>query len=54
MGYSPWGHKESDMTEQLMLYFSLTITTCQIPGLVLETKEHCGHLELTAEQGLLR
>ena len=22
MGYSPWGHKESDMTEQLTLSFS--------------------------------
>ena len=23
MGYSPWGHKESDMTEQLTLSFFL-------------------------------
>ena len=23
VGYSPWGHKESDMTEQLMLSLSL-------------------------------
>ena len=22
MGYSPWGHKESDMTEQLHFHFS--------------------------------
>ena len=34
MGYSPWGHKESDMTEQLTLffffffyYFKLTVET---------------------------
>ena len=24
MGYSPWGRKESDMTEQLHFYFSLS------------------------------
>ena len=24
MGYSPWGRKESDMTEQLTLSFSLS------------------------------
>ena len=22
MGYSPWGHKESDMTERHLLYFT--------------------------------
>ena len=26
MGYSPWGHKESDMTKQLTLYFKEIIT----------------------------
>ena len=24
VGYSPWGHKESDMTEQLHFHFSLS------------------------------
>ena len=24
MGYSPWGHKESDTTEQLTLFTSIT------------------------------
>ena len=29
--YSPWGHKELDMTEQLSLHFDYTITLqCQI------------------------
>ena len=32
MGYSPWGHKESDMTEQLSPSPSLKcINTSQIP-----------------------
>ena len=26
MGYSPWGHKRSDTTEQLMLYFHFLLT----------------------------
>ena len=26
--YSPWGHKESDMTEQLLLHFTLKIYVC--------------------------
>jgi len=25
VGYSPWGRKESDMTEQLTLYFSTAV-----------------------------
>ena len=27
MGYSPWGHKESDMTERLTRFHTLTINT---------------------------
>ena len=30
VGYSPWGHKESDMTEQLTLWFSDKETQCLI------------------------
>ena len=26
MGYSPWGHKESDMTKQLTLHFKEILT----------------------------
>ena len=26
VGYSPWGHEELDMTEQLHFYFSLSCT----------------------------
>ena len=26
MGYSPWGHEESDMTERLHFHFSLSCT----------------------------
>ena len=33
MGYSPWGHKESDMTEQLTL-------TLMIRG---HQREHCAY-----------
>ena len=28
--YSPWGHKESDMTEQLSTHTSVTLTTFQM------------------------
>ena len=27
-GYSPWGHKESDTTEQVFTYIQLHIFTC--------------------------
>ena len=38
MGYSPWGHKESDMTEQLhfflrMLLFRISCIVCLGAGL---------------------
>ena len=28
VGYSPWGRKESDMTEQLHFHFSLSLSGC--------------------------
>ena len=30
MGESPWGHKESDMTEQLTLFTVKTFHTCSL------------------------
>ena len=30
MGYSPWGHKDSDMTEQLTLYYFQLGLTLQV------------------------
>ena len=35
VGYSPWGHKESDMTEQL----TLSLTTFKLFNLCLSVKE---------------
>ena len=39
MGYSPWGHKESDMTERLHFHFnheeaSLVACNAEGPGLI--------------------
>ena len=31
MGYSPWGHKESDMTEQLSLFHYHDVTLISFP-----------------------
>ena len=32
-GYSPWGYKESDTTEQLLFHFSLTAGATGNPGI---------------------
>ena len=28
VGYSPWGHKELDMTEHIYMIMAMTITLC--------------------------
>ena len=32
VGYSPWGHKELDTTEQLQFHSSLSVVDCSLPG----------------------
>ena len=34
VGYSPWGQKESDMTERLRTHALLPASTLHVPGLV--------------------
>ena len=34
MGYSPWGHKESDTTERVRMHALLPASTLNVPGLV--------------------
>ena len=42
MGYSPWGHKESDTTEQLTLpfsFFKMLMTAGEMHALNVEKNE---------------
>ena len=36
MGYSPWGHKMWDMTEQLSLFFAKKLTFLKFFGLLFK------------------
>ena len=40
-GYSPWGHKESDVTEQLSTQIQKSSSTNQIWYIMLGRKENC-------------
>ena len=35
VGYSPWGHKELDMTERLALYFSTAVMLIDVSLVLL-------------------
>ena len=40
IGYSPWGRKESDMTEQLQFHFNLASNQCYLIMVVVRTDMH--------------
>ena len=44
VGYSPRGHKESDMTERLHFHFIYTHTTCSLPLDGIVTRQHYRHM----------
>ena len=50
VGYSPWGHKELDMTEQLSTYMCVTASTHRLQwdlnGLVMRSDALAGILKL--------
>ena len=43
-GYSPWGHKENNMTERLLLLTIKLIRTCMERGQIGKTFRRCDGL----------